>query len=286
MLASCSDVIMIGYMIDPQRQEFLDLAKKLALEAANISLPQLGRATASRKPDNSIVTEVDHSIQSRMIEAISRKYPDHKIIAEESQENTKITGQNSSMRYCWVIDPLDGTRNYVNSFPCFGTSIAVLDEGVPVVGVISEHNLGRVYWAVEGAGAFMNDKPLHVALPGPQDDLLIGVPSTKDDLTKQVLGAWMPMRHFIMRNLGSLAFHLALVASGSLSACFCKRCKIWDIAAGILLIREAGGVFTDPFGKNYTSFDVHGDPSVDVPVLTASPALHQRLLETIQQATQ
>jgi len=86
--------------------------------------------------------------------------------------------------------------------------------------------------------------------------------------------------------LGSLAFHLALVASGSLSACFCKRCKIWDIAAGILLIQEAGGVFTDPFGKDYIPFDVQGDPNVDVPVLTACPALHQRLLETIKQATQ
>lgn len=277
---------MIGYMIDPQRQEFLDLAKKLALEAANISLPQLGRAIVSRKPDNSFVTEVDHSIQSRIVGAITRKFPDHKIIAEESRENAGTSGQNSPSRFCWVIDPLDGTRNYINRFPCFGTSIAVLDEGVPVVGVVSEHNLKRVYWAVADGGAFMDDQPMHVALPGPEDDLLIGVPSTKDELTKQVLGTWTPMRHFIMRNLGSLAFHLALVADGSLSACFCKRCKIWDIAAGILLIREAGGVITDPFGKDYTPFDVHGDPSVDVPVLTACPELHQRLLKTIKQATQ
>lgn len=272
-------------MNDLQRQEFLDIAKRLSLEAAEMSLSKLGAASVSRKSDNSYVTEVDHAIQSHIVTAITNAYPDHKIIAEESMESDVASNQQSDSSFCWVIDPLDGTRNYVNGFPCFSTSIGLLEKGHPIVGVVTEHNLKRVYSAIAGGGAFVDGKPMRVVDPNADEDLLVGVPSTKDELTKKVWGAWMTMRHMIMRNLGSLAIHLALVADGSLSAVFCKRCKIWDIAAGILLIREAGGVFTDPFGKDYLPFDTAADPNTDMPLLTAGPDVHKRLLESIQSAT-
>lgn len=281
---------MIGVMNDSQIQQFSDLATRLSLEAAEMSLSKLGKASVSRKSDHSYVTEVDHAIQSHIVSAITTAYPDHFIIAEETLEEVATSDRtakpSSDSRFCWVIDPLDGTRNYVNGFPCFSTSIAVLDQGQPIVGVVTEHNLKRVYSAIAGGGAFVDGEAIRVADAAEDEDLLIGVPSTKDELTKKVWGAWFPMKHMITRNLGSLAIHLALVAEGSLSATFCKRCKIWDIAAGVLLIREAGGVFTDPFGKDYLPFDTSADVNMDMPLLTAGPNVYKRLLETIQIATQ
>ena len=114
--------------------------------------------------------------------------------------------------------------------------------------------------------------------------MLIGVPSSKDALTQQVLTAWLGTKRFILRNTGSTALHLALVASGSLGAAFCKQCKIWDLAAGALLVTEAGGRVSDPFGLDRIPFRLDGDPDEDFPVLAGAPAAHQRLLDSIKNA--
>jgi len=260
----------------------LELAKRLAKEAAGFSLPHAGRAIAQPKSDRTVVTAIDHEIQERIVGAIAAAHPDHAVVAEESLRHPEVHVDRRSARYCWVIDPLDGTRNLVAGFPCFATSIAVLERGWPIAGVIYEHNLGHCYVAVRGSGATLNEKPLAIAEPPLDEDLLIGVASTKDRLSVDVVRHWVAAPGLICRNIGAAAVHLAMVASGALAAAFCKPCKIWDVAAGGLLVLEAGGVITTPFGDPRLPFDLTADPYADIPFLAGARNVHAHLLARIK----
>jgi myo-inositol-1(or 4)-monophosphatase len=328
---------MISLMEDERIAGMLELARQMGLEAADTALPHAGRTAATRKVDNSLVTELDHTIQERIAARIVEHYPDHALLGEESSngvvspaapqtspcanvgqpepeasacaslpetkpqasakrifalpdESAKHSYRSTSplpsaARYCWVIDPIDGTRNFVNGVPCFSTSIAVLDRGQPVVGVVVEHNRRDVFEATLSGGARLNGDPIHCADPPPNRDTLIGLTSDKTSLTRKVLEAWSATQGIVLRNLGSTAVHLALVASGALAADFCCLCKIWDIAAGALLITEAGGRITTPYGDPRIPFDLSLEPTAKLPILAAAPATHERLLRTIRNAT-
>ncbi|MCH7840737.1 MAG: inositol monophosphatase [Planctomycetes bacterium] len=285
-LACAVDGTIIDLMQNPLAEEMLKVAASLAKEAAEVSLPRMGRTASRRKPDQSVVTETDDLIQSRMVDQVTRRYPEHAIIAEETFALAIELPQPTAARYCWVIDPLDGTRNFVAGFPCFATSIAVLDRGQPIVAVVFEHNLGHLYTATAGAGAQLQGRPIQVREPPSHRDILLGVPSSKDSLTQCVARSWHATNGFVLRNMGSAAMHLAMVASGALSGAFCKRCKIWDIAAGALLVIEAGGRFSDPFGGSRLPFRLDADPDEDLPTLAAAPVVHGQLLDSIKSATE
>jgi myo-inositol-1(or 4)-monophosphatase len=276
-------------MADKLVQDMLDLAKRLAHEATAIAQARFGRihpSQVTRKPDDSVVTETDHAIQAHLLKAVGEAYPEHAICAEEAFEPTDVSADPATARYCWVMDPLDGTRNYTSGFPCFATSIAVLDQGRPVVAVVLEHNLQLLYAAAAGQGATLNGRPIHTVEAPVDGDMLVGIPSTKDRLTVSVLRSWTATPGLICRNTGSTAFHLGMVASGALAAAFCRRAKIWDVAAGVLLVTEAGGRATDPFGDECVPFKLDADPDADVPSLAAAPRTHERLLESIRAAVQ
>lgn len=270
-------------MEDAPLTEMLNLAKELASEAASVSLAQFGKAVAQRKADDSVVTETDYAIQAQIVERIGEAYPDHAILAEETPRQACACGNPANARYVWVVDPLDATRNYASGLACFATSIAVLDHAAPVVGVVYEHNLRHLYTAVAGSGAFMNGRAIHVAEPPTSHDHLIGIPSSKDVLTVRVLRSWVATKGLILRNLGAATLHLAMVASGALEAAYGKQTKIWDVAAGLLLIREAGGRITDPFGVDLLPFDLTADPNDDLPFLAGGPTMYDRLLQLIRE---
>ncbi len=258
----------------------LKLAKRLALESADLAAGFAGKFTITRKPDTSVVTEADTAIEAHILSAIAQAYPDHATCAEETASMPDPTRGNA--RYCWVIDPLDGTRNYASGFPCFCTSIAVLEKGRPILGVVYEHNGKDMYVATDGGGMTLNDVPVRLAEVSPEDDLLIGVPSSKDRLTVNILRSWVARRGMVLRNVGSTALHLGMVAAGRLGAAYCKQCKIWDIAAGALMVVEAGGRFTDLRGVPRTPFDLSLDPAEDLSYVTAAAGVHERLLEDIR----
>jgi myo-inositol-1(or 4)-monophosphatase len=259
----------------------LELATRLAAEAGEIALSYFGSAAVERKADNSVVTNADHEMQAHILGTIARAYPDHAVRAEETQRDPGAHADGHEARYCWVIDPLDGTRNYVSGFPCFATSIAVLDHGWPVVGVVLEHNHRHLYAASRGGGATFNGGAITVHEVPDGSDVLIGIPSSKDRMTVQVLRHWLGERGMITRNLGSTALHLAMVGSGALGATFCKQCKIWDIAAGALIVDEAGGRCTQVDGSDRLPFDLSADPEEDLPLLAAAPRTHERLMTSI-----
>ncbi len=271
---------MIRIMPEEATEAYLELAKRLALGAREIAHSNRGRQSPSYKADTSVVTETDHAIQQSIVQAIRECYPDHAIIAEEEQGEAQHGADPATARFCWVIDPLDGTRNFVAGFPCFATSIALLDTGTPIVGVIADHNVGDVYEASANCGARRNGESLHVVEPAAGRDYLIGCPSTKDSLTVRVVCEWASTKGIVLRNTGSTALHLALVASGALKGAFAKRCKIWDVAAGYLLIREAGSLITNLAGDSLTPFVMDADPSSDVPFLAGTPAIHAKLQRT------
>jgi len=259
----------------------LNLATELAVEAASISLARFGKSAARRKTDDSVVTDTDYAIQAHIVERVVEAYPGHAILAEETAQRERDHGDPASAPYVWVVDPLDATRNYASGLPCFATSIAVLENAAPVVGVVYEHNLRHLYSAVIGRGASLNGRAIRVDEPPASHDHLIGIPSSKDELTVRVLCSWVAAKGFILRNLGAATLHLAMVASGALEAAYAKQSKIWDIAAGALLVTEAGGRITDPFGAELLPFNLTADADRDLPFLAGSPTMHARLLQLI-----
>jgi myo-inositol-1(or 4)-monophosphatase len=149
------------------------------------------------------------------------------------------------------------------------------------VGLVLEHNLNHLYATVRGAGATLNGRPIRITDSTKARDLLIGIPSSKEASTVRVLRKWVATKGSVLRNLGSTALHMALVASGALNAAFGHQNKIWDVAAGTLLVIEAGGRVTDLSGQELCPFDLDADPGNDIPFLTGTPILHHRLLESI-----
>lgn len=264
----------------------LSLAKSLAREAADVAAPFVSRITVTRKADNSIVTDADHAVQEHILSAIAAAYPEHGICAEETVRHPQAHASSAAARFTWVIDPIDGTRNFAVGLPCYSTAIAVLDRGVPVVGVVYEHNFAQMFTVHAGQGVLLNERPVDLRTPVPHGDTLVAVPSSKDKLTVDVLTRWLATPGIVYRSLGSTAHHLALVACGALDATFCKRCKLWDIAAGTLMVQEAGGRATDPWGQELIPFDLSCDPHRELPTLAGRPDVHARLLDSIQDLRQ
>ena len=268
-------------MQEPTIKQMTELAVQLAHDGATLARNRAGAVNISFKADKSVVTDIDHAVQDLITRAVTHHYPEHAIVAEETLPHDVAAPATKDARYCWVIDPLDGTRNFSVALPCFCTSIGILDHGSPLVGVIYEPNVDLLFVAVRGQGATLNDQPLQVRDLPSRMERLVGIPSGKDPLSLGVIRAWTEVENLAFRNLGSTALHLALLASGSLQATFAKRCKIWDLAAGVLLVSEAGGALSDQHGKSLTPFDLSRDPQSDLPCLAGTPKVHAELLSTM-----
>lgn len=273
---------MIAPMSETSAPECLTFAEQLSQQASKIALSALGNVKVSRKADKSVVTETDHAIQSLILSAIAQSYPDHAVCAEETIRHPESFAPRTEARYCWVIDPLDGTRNYTEGFRAFSTAIALLDRGVPIVAVVREHNLDHLYSAIRGEGARCNGQPVRVQDRPDGADVLVAIPSSKDAHAVAVIQNWSTTRGLIFRNLGSTALHLAMVASNVLGAVLSTRAKIWDIAAGVLLVEEAGGTITDTNGNALTPFDLSVNSQLDLPFLAGTPKTHARLLDGVK----
>lgn len=256
-------------------QTYLGFARQLAAVALRIGSSLYHDAQVALKSDGSHVTEADTSIQAALCERIRLAYPDHAVVCEEAGDYLSAMPPASAARYCWVIDPLDGTRNYARRLPSFCTSIALLDQGEPVVAVIADQVRGVFYTSVKGAGAYCDVSQLAVATPSGHRPVVSFQPatggSTYDDVT-----AWI--RDIHLRSYGSTALHLAFVAEGGLDGAFCIEDRIWDLAAGVLLVTEAGGVVTDLSGRPVTPFDMTGDFQQFTPFIAGEKTVHRLLL--------
>ncbi len=254
-------------------------ARDLARSAGTIAKSYAGRMIVERKHDDSPVTDADHAVQAAIFDAIARTYPDHAVIGEETIRRPERHAKACDARYCWVVDPIDGTRNFARGAPLYATSIAVMDCGETIAGAIHEAVSGCVYSAGRKMGAFRDNDAIRVADRPFDTDTTVLVSSFRKRTMPNFVRAWMDAYNF--RNVGSICLHLAWTAAGIAEGSYASECRLWDIAAGALLIREAGGVVTRGDGGPLWPIDVGAYDGGDVPILCGTPAMHARLLESL-----
>lgn len=223
----------------------IEQASALGLEMAHIAGEILlaGRQTdfrvESKANRQDLVTELDRRVESEIISRIKAVFPDHAILGEETGETT------GSAPFQWVIDPLDGTMNYAHRYPIFSVSIAFKAHGVTEWGGINVPALGEMYQAFRGRGAFLGGRRIAVSAVDELSDALIttGFPTTKaTDADNNLAEVNAVVPHIAdLRRSGSAAFDLAQVACGRIEAFWEYALNAWDIAAGELLVTEAGG---------------------------------------------
>lgn len=226
----------------------LNTAVKAARRAGNIILrnaDRLDRLTVESKGHNDYVTEVDRLAEREIIDILRRAYPDHAILAEES-------GGQPGGDYGWIIDPLDGTTNYVHGYPQYAVSIALQYKGRLDQAVVFDPHRNELFTASRGQGAHLNDRRIRVSHTHDFRKALLGTgfpfkSSEYLDLWVDVFRRFAPETSGV-RRAGSAALDLAHVACGRFDGFWEFGLSIWDMAAGCLLIEEAGGLVGDPAG--------------------------------------
>lgn len=252
-----------------------ELFRKVAFEAAT----RAGNITASMlekprqihsKGPRDIVTDADFAAERAIIEIITSWFPEHSICSEEKPF------RQSNSPYTWYIDPLDGTTNYSHRFPIFCTSIALAERGEVILGVVYEPLNNRLFWAQKGHGAYLNGKPLRVSSISSLEESLIGVDLPRSQALRMGFSSFLPKlmeRIFTIRAMGSAVLGFCFVAAGWLEAYLHLALKPWDLAAGALIVEEAGGKITQVNGKPW---------NIEAKALLASNGLiHQEFLKIL-----
>ncbi|MBN1782017.1 inositol monophosphatase [bacterium] len=251
---------------------FISTARNAALEAGEILRDGFGRLKSgdvALKGFGDYVTAMDHASEKHIISLIRRDFPDHRIMAEESGSDGD-TGE-----YRWLIDPLDGTANYVHGIPFYSVSIAIEHGGRLMAGVVYHVELNEMFSAEPGQGAMLNGEPVRVSDRKGLDKAMLGTGFPWR--SKPYIGAYMDtfqhlfMQSAGMRRMGSAAIDLSYVACGRLDGFWEMHLRPYDIGAGILMVREAGGVVSDFNGAD-TSL-ASGN------VVAANPEIHRQMLE-------
>ena len=254
-------------------QPMLNIAIRAARAAGNVIIRQIDYAQDlpfNEKSRNDFVSKVDTQAEATIIDIIHKAYPDHAILAEES-------GEHGKNEYLWIIDPLDGTTNFLHGFPQYAVSIALQHKGVLTQAVVYDPLRQELFTASRGHGAQLNDRRIRV--------------SNRKNLQGALLGTGFPFREgadfdtYIetfrvlspvtagIRRAGAAALDLAYVACGRLDGFWEFGLKPWDIAAGVLLIEEAGGIVKDT--HNQDNFLETGN------IITANPPIMDELFKNL-----
>ena len=219
--------------------EFIETAQQAARTAGDVLQEWSQKFTVSEKSRKNLVTEADVASQTAIFEAIHGKYPDHSFLGEED-----LAVENASSEYRWIIDPLDGTANYVHRFPYYGVSIALEYRGELVVGVIFDPNRDEMFSAAQGEGASLNGERISASDVDTLYEAMcvaslpVGATGEEPQI-RQFLHA-LPRVQSVQRT-GSAALNLCYVACGRIAAYWSGTLKPWDQAAGAVIVREAGG---------------------------------------------
>ncbi len=267
-----------------QLTEWRHFACGLADEARVIAAQYRGSMNVSTKLDRSVVTDADHAIQQHICHAVKNLDANHAVLCEEKADYLKDMPQPPDSEFCWVIDPLDGTRNYVRGLPSCCTSIALLQNGQPIIGVIGDMNSTDMYSAGAGRGAWLNDQIINAADASECGKPVVSFQPSHKLLDVDRLPAWT--QRVRVRNFGSSAMHLAYVATGALDGAVCMDCRVWDFAAGYLLVIESGGLMTCGDGHALFPFDMQEDTGRGATFIAARRALHDQLVEPSELSSQ
>ena len=255
--------------------DFLTLCEQAARAGGQALLEWIGRFEVREKGPSDLVTEADLASQEAIRHVLQSAFPSHGFISEESD------GVNTGAEYCWVVDPLDGTTNYVHQISHYAVSVALLQHGRPLVGIIFDPVQEELFSAARGQGAYLNGRPIGTTGVSELAQALVAasfsarVPAGSPEIDQFVAAL---LRCQAIRRTGSAALNLAYVASGRFDAFWAMSTKAWDVAAGVLLVEEAGGVVTLLNGDLF-------DLRVPHPVASANNRLHAQILKLLQNAT-
>jgi len=229
--------------------ELLAVCEEAARAGAKELLSWKGRFAARQKSPRDLVTDADLASEAAVRAVLARHYPDHGILAEEAPDHRQL-----ERPYCWVVDPLDGTTNYAHGYPCYGVSVAVAAGGRLLAGVVFDPEREECFAAAAGHGARLNGRPIEVSRSQTLESALVAVsfPAVVTENAPDVR-AFLNVAPVCqaVRRTGSAAMNLAYVACGRLDAHWAHQINPWDSAAGVLLVKEAGGVATGSDGRPY-----------------------------------
>lgn len=252
----------------------LNIAVRAARKAGDIIIracDQIDSLTITSKSPNDFVSEIDQRAERAIIQTLHKAYPDHAMLAEES-------GNQGENEYEWIIDPLDGTTNFLHGFPQYAVSIALRHKTTLQIAVVYDPFKQELFTASRGEGAQLNGKRIRVANRRTLEGALLGtgIPFSDVDLLEthlKTIRALIPGTAGV-RRAGSAALDLAYVAAGRLDGFWEFNLNPWDMAAGILLIEEAGGLVGDLQG----GFDYMKSGNV----LAANPRIFKQMLQLLQ----
>jgi myo-inositol-1(or 4)-monophosphatase len=258
----------------------LNIAVKAARRAGaiiNRAALDRGQLEVRTKRANDFVTQVDRAAENAIIDVVRQAHPDHAILAEESGDSAAGKA-GAKADYRWIIDPLDGTTNFIHGFPQYCVSIAIQHRGVTEHGVVYDPSKNELFTASKGAGAFLDDRRIRVTKCANLKDALVGTGFPFKELSR--LDLYCRQLRGLMegtagvRRAGAAALDLAYVAAGRLDAFWELGLSPWDMAAGALMIQEAGGLVGDLTGE--TGWMESGD------IAAATPRVFPQLLQALR----
>lgn len=270
----------MGYQQERRHAELLDIVVRAAHAAAGVireAAPRVREIDWQSKGPTDFVSEVDLAAEARILAIVRGELPEAVILAEESAAS--VARDRLSAGLAVVIDPLDGTTNFLHGYPEYAVSIAVLSEGEPVAAVVYDVPGEEIFTAVVGGGCLMNGAPCHVSTIADPQRALIGTGFPFKDAA-DIAPYQLQMSRVMagvsgVRRPGAASIDLASVASGRFDAFWETELSPWDFAAGMLLVREAGGVATDRAGNHLRALGRSG-------VLAGNPAMHAWLSAAVR----
>jgi len=235
----------------------LSFAIETARDAGRILMEKYGSVTVSKKGDINLVTEADLASEQLIVERIRSHFPRHAILAEEAGDVVVVSGDNA---WKWIIDPLDGTTNFAHGYPCFAVNIALEYQDQMVIGVTYDPTRDEMFAAERGRGTTLNGKPARVSETEELSEALVvtGFPydfKSKPDFSRH-LTEFLRLARGVRRD-GSAALDMAYIACGRFDGFWEEGLNPWDMAAGVILIEEAGGQIT---GYDNSPFSIYSPP--------------------------
>lgn len=260
-------------------QEALTVAEQAARAAGEELRSWQTRFTIHEKGRFDLVTDADRAAQERVQQILTQAFPDHAFLGEE----TPLAARGellSSKKPLWVVDPLDGTTNYVHRNPCYAVSIGLVQAGKPLVGVIYDPSRDELFSALAGSGAALNREPIQVTQVSSLSEALIAMGFPADWRTDPRISStwnWFGHRSQGMRRTGSSALNLAYLGAGRFDGFVAFQQWPWDVAAGMLIVEEAGGTVSQADGQPY-------DVLRGSLIAASNGALHPELLRGLQES--
>ncbi len=263
-------------------KKIVDTASQAAILAGKKAVEELTNVTSSLKNPTEVVTEADPLCQDIIIQYIRNVFPTHGILAEEGPNASMLVeAPRDNSDIWWIIDPIDGTNNYAHGLLCFCVSIGVIHNGSPVAGVIYDPCTDSLYTAASGLQTTCNGKPVSVSHDKISKISSFAFDSHFDPSVEPAVHQMLRLTR--ARSVGSTALHLAYLAKGAIIGTFTVSARLWDIAAGVILIQQAGGIVTTLDRQAVFPIDISNYHSERFRLLAANPEIYSdlaRIFET------